>query len=174
MFKKNKKKKNNGGAELSEVGKKFNIRISTPNGYFPEDVDKILIDLEKQLNNISTENKQMEQKLSKLSDDYQRLQTEFRKQSFEIMQLNFQDTSELQDYSRLEKLANINPEVGDIPDIEPVEALKAEIPIDVIEDAPSVFENLISQTPQKERPTIKKQNKNMADIFTEDGKLEIL
>ena len=88
MFKKKKQKKNS-GVEISEIGKKYNIRISTPNGYFPEDVDKILIDFEKQLNNLSAENKKMEQQLSKLDEDYKRIQTEFRKQSFEMKWVRF-------------------------------------------------------------------------------------
>lgn len=170
-----KKNKRKTGVELSEVGKRHNIRVSTPNGYFPEDVDKIILDLEKQLNNLTIENTRMESKIAQLEEDNKRMDTEFKKIRFEMMQLNFQDTSELQDYKRLEKLANINSEVGNIPDIKPVEMLKADIPLDIVEDSPSVLENLVSPVETKTRPTIlKEENKNLVNIFDKDGKLEIL
>ena len=51
--------------DKSQLAKDLNIRISSPYGYYPDDVDPIIIDLQTQLSNLSKENKQMAEEIDK-------------------------------------------------------------------------------------------------------------
>ena len=171
------KKKNNKkqGQELPEIIKKYNIRISTPNGCFPEDVDKVLEDLEKQIKNLSSENQRLEVQNTQIKNDFELVKAENQKLRFQIMNFNYEDTSELQDFNNLAKLTNINPSVGTMPAIQPVEPLKAEIPLAIIEDEPPVFDDYVTEVPQQEQSNAKPNVKpGLADIYNSDGTLDIL
>ena len=54
-----KNKKNNEVEKLSEIALRNNIRISKPYGYYPEDVDPIILDLQKTVSDLTKENKQL-------------------------------------------------------------------------------------------------------------------
>lgn len=45
--------------EKSQLAKDLNIRISSPYGYYPEDVDPIILDLQKTVSDLTKENKQL-------------------------------------------------------------------------------------------------------------------
>ena len=174
-FKKDKKKKKQ-GMELPEIIKKYNIRVSTPNGCFPEDVERILQDLEKQLNNLIKENERLTKQYEQKAKDFSLVEAENQKLRFQIMSFNYEDTSELQDFNNLGKLTNINPTVGSMPETKPQIPAEPEIPLAVIEDEPKVFDNLVSDIgpPQNINITITENEKKLADIYTADGKLDIL
>ena len=46
----------NTSSDISEIARKYNIRVSAPHGYYPEDVDKVIADLDNQLTLLSKEN----------------------------------------------------------------------------------------------------------------------
>lgn len=62
--------------DKSQLAKDLNIRISSPYGYYPDDVDPIIIDLQTQLSNLSKENKQMAEEIDKLKKNNQDLMTQ--------------------------------------------------------------------------------------------------
>ena len=79
--------------ELPEVARRLGIRVASPYGYYPEDVDRIILDLEESVNALEKENKQ-------LKDDYQvarqnelDMQTEFNKLKMQMSLMEFPDAS---------------------------------------------------------------------------------
>lgn len=66
-IKQNKKSNKDKGSkivnELSEIAKRLNIRVSSPYGYYPDDVDPILARLEKDVSNLTKENKKLSEEV---------------------------------------------------------------------------------------------------------------
>lgn len=65
--------------DKSELAKKLNIRISNPYGYYPEDVDPIIIKLQEEISNLTKENKSLSDEVYKLTKDLGDLRTEYSK-----------------------------------------------------------------------------------------------
>ena len=174
-FGRKKNKKNELGNEKSEIAIKYNFRVSKPYGYYPEDVDKNIKGLEKQIENLMAENSKLSKQNEKLTEDFNTIKNEFSKLRFETMSFSSQ-TTDLQDYERLAKLSNINSDVGQVPEIEPVKP-ETNLAIDIIEDPQDTFDDLIS-TPfkVKEKPVkIEKVNRDLTDgILNNDGTLDII
>lgn len=79
--------------ELSEIAKKFNIRVSSPYGYYPEDVDAILLKLTSDVSALSAENK-------KLSEDNDRIQKDLNRSNQMLTEARLQiSLMPVQDYS---------------------------------------------------------------------------
>lgn len=80
IAKKKAAKKDKNGSKIeqdkSQLAKDFNIRISSPYGYYPDDVDPIIIDLQKQLSNLSIENQQLSKDNANLKKNNESLMTE--------------------------------------------------------------------------------------------------
>lgn len=163
------KKKNNPklGVEKSDTAKKYNIRISTPNGYFPEDVDKIIIDLEQQCQRLEKENHKLTSQYESNQKDLNKLKGEYQQLQFEMMKINI-NTSDLQSYNQMESLMKINPSVGNLPEVETDYKKYEEEPlIDIIEDTGKTsFDEMV--TPVTET------SKNGVSIFKDDGSLDII
>ena len=76
---KNKSKKEN--FEKSEIAVRYNIRVSKPYLYYPEDVDKILTDLDsrvksmaKEVESLAAQKQISDERLNKLQAEYSQLQ----------------------------------------------------------------------------------------------------
>ena len=87
-----KNKKSNIGDKLehdkSEIAKDLNIRISSPYGYYPDDVDPILLDYKNQISNLSLENKRLAEELDDTKKLLKKRQIEMNKLK---MQVQFMD-----------------------------------------------------------------------------------
>lgn len=62
--------------EKSQLAKDLNIRISNPYGYYPEDVDPIIIGLQEQVNQLSKENKSLRDQVGDLTNKNKSLSNE--------------------------------------------------------------------------------------------------
>ena len=100
MFKKKK-------YEKSELAKKYKIRISTPNGYFPEDVDKILVKFEKENEVLAKDNTAMTKQLSELEKKYEDLKGEYASLQMTVSLMQVPATTSSQDEKMLEKITTI-------------------------------------------------------------------
>lgn len=174
-FKKNKKSKE--GFEKSDIAKKYGFRISTPNGYFPEDVDSIIEKLENQLSLLEKETINLEKQLEQTLEDKRLAEKELTRLKFDISLMEVPDTSANEDFSMLSRLENINSDVGgmpqDIPEIvekdsPTLEVIEEEKTKDVFDELVSTKNNIIKK--QKAKPKVR----HSANIFNEDGTLDIL
>ena len=109
-------------SEKSEIAKRYGIRISNPYGYFPEDVDRILEDLQSQLNTLSKENKFASDKLARIQKERDDAKTELSKLKMQISLMDIPDTSTEEDFQMMSRLSSINPIVGNLPDNVPDES----------------------------------------------------
>ena len=155
-------------SEKSAIATQFGIRISNPYGYFPEDVDRVLEDLQSQLNTLSKENKFASEKLARIQKERDDAKTELSKLKMQVSLMEVPDTSAEEDFQMMSRLSSINPVVGnladDVPDqskftgkIEPVIADKIEVDDEPEEEKQSgqeTFDNLVRKAPKKPKQTV--------------------
>lgn len=172
-----------GGEKKSDIAVKYGIRISTPNGYFPEDVDKIILKLEGLNATLTKETTQLQQKLEQALKEKRMIDDEYKKMKFDMSLMEVPDTSTETDFAMMSRLHTINESVGDIPEAIP-DIVESTIPLDIIKDEEEdemVFDSLVSEprkpVPKKEplNLNIKKGTKpRTSNIYDENGNLDIL
>lgn len=116
MFSKFKRKKNKQEASeeiysFSEIGEKYNFRVSTPQGYFPEDVDRVIIDLEQRLESMSNDNLLLRRERDDAVADKRMIDEEYKKLRWDMSVFEVPHTSTQEDISMLNELSNINSSV---------------------------------------------------------------
>lgn len=67
-----------------EIARRYDIKISKPYGYYPEDVDKIIAGLETERNNLAKENKMLEDKVTRLQNDNRDIKSELNRIKMQI------------------------------------------------------------------------------------------
>lgn len=106
-----KQKKDTKGAkveqELSELAKRHNIRVSSPYGYYPEDVDPIIERLEKDVSQLTKENKQFSNELQEYKDKCSALSTELTKIKMQISLMEVPDVSAEEGFAMLGRIDSI-------------------------------------------------------------------
>ena len=116
MFSKFKRKKNKQEVSdevysFSEIGEKYNFRVSTPQGYFPEDVDRVIIDLEQRLESMSNDNLLLRRERDDAVADKRMIDEEYKKLRWDMSVFEVPHTSTQEDISMLNELSNINSSV---------------------------------------------------------------
>lgn len=116
MFSKFKRKKNKQEASeeiysFSEIGEKYNFRVSMPQGYFPEDVDRVIIDLEQRLESMSNDNLLLRRERDDAVADKRMIDEEYKKLRWDMSVFEVPHTSTQEDISMLNELSNINSSV---------------------------------------------------------------
>lgn len=116
MFSKFKRKKNKQEVSdevysFSEIGEKYNFRVSTPQGYFPEDVDRVIIDLEQRLESMSNDNLLLRRERDDAIADKRMIDEEYKKLRWDMSVFEVPHTSTQEDISMLNELSNINSSV---------------------------------------------------------------
>ena len=179
-----KKRKNTGPSpNLSDIALNYNIRISNPYGYYPDDVDRIIRKQEELINTLQAETQRLDKLYSDTKEELKIAKAELQRIRFDISVLELPDTSTEEDFAMMSRLSNINENVGTIehqmPEI--AENSEARIPLDVIENTKSsgdiMFDDLVtgnnSNMDNNPRPA-ENINKNASNIYNEFGQLEIL
>lgn len=95
-------------AEKPEVAKRHNIRVSNPYGYYPEDVDKIILSLESQISNLQKENTRLEEARNDLEKRFNNINDQY--QAFKaqvILMEGSTDTSAEEDFANLSRIGDI-------------------------------------------------------------------
>ena len=164
------------GNELSEVAKRHNLRVSNPYGYYPEDVDRVLIKFEGLVNQLQRETVKLEADLQQALTDKKIIDGELKRLRFEMSIMEVPDTTTEEDFSMISKLGTINKEVGSMPEKLPEIDLQHKIPLDVVEDEPAMIDELVSQTVNTPKKQVAQTNtgKFAANIFNENGELDII
>ena len=101
--------------EKSELAKKYSIRISKPAGYFPEDVDRVIIKLENEIKNLNRDKVKMEAEIERshraeelAKESEQHMKEELGQLRLQVQLIEVPDTSTVQDFDMLNKINRIN------------------------------------------------------------------
>ena len=68
--------------EISETGKRFHLRVSRPYGYYPEDVDNLLLNQEVQIEQLQKENTVLTQRNADITKELEQAKTEIVRTRF--------------------------------------------------------------------------------------------
>lgn len=150
-------------SDISEIAKKYNIRVSAPHGYYPEDVDKVLADLDKQLTLLSKENQMAESTINRIKDERDSLRVQLTKLKLQISMMEFPDTSSDIETAMMSRFSTIDPKAGDIPPEVPshvegetnlIEPVTIDTDPDDLENnsvGPEVYDDLVSKVTKSHR-----------------------
>ena len=119
----NKKKESKTVKEkLPETLEKLNIRVSTPYGAYPEDVETVVSDLLEKVNKLETTNAELSKKNTQLERDLHLVNTEVGKMKIDVSLMSIPETTEEEDSKMLRELNKITKAEDDEDfDIEIVE-----------------------------------------------------
>ena len=119
MFWSKKKESKTVKEKLPETLEKLNIRVSTPYGAYPEDVETVVSDL---LEKLETANAELSKKNTQLERDLHLVNTELAKMKIDVSLMSIPETTEEEDSKMLRELNQITKAEDDEDfDIEIVE-----------------------------------------------------
>lgn len=93
--------------ELSDLAKSHNIRVSSPYGYYPEDVDPIIANLEKTVQQLEKENRQFEAENHEYKERCSALTTELTKLKMQVSLMEIPDVSAEEGFAMLGRIDSI-------------------------------------------------------------------
>lgn len=109
--KQSKQKKDRRGAkienELSELAKDLGIRVSSPYGYYPEDVDPIIAGLQKNVSDLTKENKQLAEDLNDVQSKLKSTQSELSQLKMQMSLMEVPDVSAEEGFTMLSRIDSI-------------------------------------------------------------------
>ena len=95
--------------EKSEVAIRHNLRISSPNGYYPEDVDRELVTLEDKVAHLTRENDKLLRNIEQARNDLSKLQAEFAAYRLNMSKgINLAETTFEEDIRNTAKIYDIS------------------------------------------------------------------
>lgn len=122
MFWNKKKESKTVKEKLPETLEKLNIRVSTPYGVYPEDVETVVSDLLEKVNKLETTNAELSKKNTQLERDLHLVNTELAKMKIDVSLMSIPETTEEEDSKMLRELNKITKAEDDEDfDIEIVE-----------------------------------------------------
>lgn len=122
MFWSKKKESKTVKEKLPETLEKLNIRVSTPYGAYPEDVETVVSDLLEKVDKLETANVELSKKNTQLERDLHLVNTELAKMKIDVSLMSIPETTEEEDSKMLRELNKITKAEDDEDfDIEIVE-----------------------------------------------------
>lgn len=139
--------------ELSEVAKRLGIRVSAPYGYYPEDVDKIILGLEDEISNLTKDNMKLKDEYNKAKANEMSLQTEYQALKMQMSLAEYPDASMEQAsaiFDRVPTLSGRDPSGGSNVPVPKPNKISTPLKLKVAggdnppqKDEPTTFSNLI-------------------------------
>lgn len=105
--KKSKKNNSKTGNELSQLAKDLGIRVSSPYGYYPEDVDPIISRLQKEVSDLTKENKQLADSLDDTTNKLKLVQSELSQLKMQMSLMEVPNLSAEEEFAMLGKIDSI-------------------------------------------------------------------
>ncbi len=101
--------------ELPEIAKRLGIRVSSPYGYYPEDVDKIISNLEKDVSSLTKENKDLRDQVHNAEEKSKSLQTELTQIKMQVSLMEIPDASTEENFAMLSRISTITGKNEEVP-----------------------------------------------------------
>lgn len=92
---------------LPEVAKRHNIRVSSPYGYYPEDVDKVITEMENENKMLQKENTHLTKQLEDYKGKADALQTEMVALKMQMSLMDVPDASAEESFVMLSRIGTI-------------------------------------------------------------------
>lgn len=92
---------------LPEVAKRNNIRVSSPYGYYPEDVDKVILELEKDTKMLQKENTHLTKQLEECKHNVSALQSELTQLKMQMSLMEIPDVSSEEGVAMLSRIGTV-------------------------------------------------------------------
>jgi hypothetical protein len=93
--------------ELSELAKDLGIRVSSPYGYYPEDVDPIIAGLQKTVSDLTKENKQLAEDVNDVQSKLKSTQSELSQLKMQMSLMEVPDVSAEEGFAMLSRIDSI-------------------------------------------------------------------
>lgn len=93
--------------ELSQLAKDLGIRVSSPYGYYPEDVDPIIAGLQKEVSDLTKENKQFSEELNDTQNKLKAVQSELSQLKMQMSLMEVPDISAEEGFTMLGRIGSI-------------------------------------------------------------------
>ena len=93
--------------DLSQLAKDLGIRVSSPYGYYPEDVDPIIEKLQKDVASLTLENKQLSQDLENALEDGRKARNELAQVKMQMSLMEVPDISQEEGFEMLRRMDSI-------------------------------------------------------------------
>lgn len=93
--------------ELSQLAKDLGIRVSSPYGYYPEDVDPIIADLQKTVSDLTKENKTLSEDLNDTQNKLKSVQSELSQLKMQMSLMEVPDVSAEEGFTMLSRIDSI-------------------------------------------------------------------
>lgn len=126
--------------DKSQLAKDLNIRISSPYGYYPDDVDPIITKLKEDVANLTKENKNLRDKNGELEKNIRAVSTELAQLKMQVSLMEVPALSIEEGLTGISKIGNITGNNDDTP--------IAQLAAGLLDDEPAIEE-------PKKRPVIK-------------------
>lgn len=107
MFWNKKKESKTVKEKLPETLEKLSIRVSTPYGAYPEDVETVVSDLLEKVDKLETTNAELSKKNTQLERDLHLVNTELAKMKIDVSLMSIPETTEEEDSKMLRELNKI-------------------------------------------------------------------
>lgn len=111
--------------ELSDLAKSLSIRVSSPYGYYPDDVDPIIIGLQKSVSELTKENTQLSKQVHELEEENRDALSQISKLKMEMSLIQMSAPSQEDSLSAIGAMFGDDPDI----DIEPPSTSKPKIKI---------------------------------------------
>ena len=99
--------------DLSPTALKYGFRISCPNGYFPEDVDNLILKLEADSATLTKDNIKLKKEYDELLEEHNTLKSEFMKMKMSLMLMEVPDVTAEESIAMISKMSGISDEFSD-------------------------------------------------------------
>lgn len=103
--------------ELPEIAKRLGIRVSSPYGYYPEDVDKIIFKLEQDVSSLTKENKDLRDEIHECKEKSKALQTELTQIKMQVSLMEIPDASTEENFAMLSRISTITGKDEEVPPV---------------------------------------------------------
>ena len=94
-------------SELPEVAKRNSIRVSSPYGYYPEDVNRVILEFEKNIKMLQKENDHLTNQLTDCKGQLKDAQTELTKLKMQVSLMEVPDLSSEENFAMLSRISTI-------------------------------------------------------------------
>lgn len=168
MFGKKKKEEVRNANDKSDFAIEYNIRVSKPYGYYPEDVEALIGRFKNSISTLEKENKILTDKCDELTKDKTAAESQLQQLVMQVSLMGFPDSSTAQDELMLGRLNTIT---GNMPDVvTPAEELSQNQDKDIpsIEIVQSSDEKSVDNLPKS------KTDKKESYAIREDGIFDII
>lgn len=93
--------------ELSQLAKDLGIRVSSPYGYYPEDVDPIIAGLQKEVSDLTKENKHFSEELNDTQNKLKAVQSELSQLKMQMSLMEVPDVSAEEGFAMMSRIDSI-------------------------------------------------------------------